>query len=326
MKQIINSLKSRLWLVVVLVIVVLAPLVMPEYWVLMCTEAVIVTLFALSFNLLFGYMGEFSFGQAAYFGAGAYTAVLMISKVGAPFLLSIPAAVVIASLWALIGGFLCVRLSGIYFAIMTIVITQITFIIVYEWVPMTGGADGFRGGAPPEMLMGALPFYYFALAIVIPAIVAYWFIVRSPFGTTLRCMRDNAERTLFLGVSVRKHMLAAFVVAGAYAGLSGALFGIFNRGTSPFYCDFMKSGDPVFMTILGGAYTFGGPILGAVIWALLDYFASTITEYWPFLIGVLILLVILFMRQGILGTLEQGLRQFRQRQSNKAPPNKGSTL
>lgn len=323
MKQVINILRGRWLLVVILVIAVVAPLGMKEYWVHMCTEAVIICLFALSFNLLFGYTGQFSFGQAAFFGAGAYAAVLMISS-GAPFLLSILAAVLIAALWALITGFFCVRLSGIYFAIMTIVITQITFTIVFKWVSMTGGADGFRGGAPPEMLMGALPFYYFALAIVIPAVVAYWFIVGSPFGTTLRCIRDNEERTLFLGVPVKRYMLTAFVVAGAYAGLSGALFGIFNRGTSPYYCDFVKSGDPVFMAVIGGVYTFGGPLLGAVLWAFLDYSISTITEYWPFLMGVLILLVILFMRQGILGTLELSLQHFRQRRRNKAPPDKGS--
>ena len=310
--------KRAKWLLVPLLAVLLyIPTQVGEFWIHVATEMAIMSLFALSFNLLYGYMGRLSFGQAAYLGVAGYALILLYKHTQMNFAICSIGAILIAGLWALLAGYFCTRLSGIYFSIMTIVVAETTFYIAFEWYSFTNGPNGLQM-MPPEILRDELNYYVYTLTIVIPAIITFWFLVNSPFGRSLKCIRDNADRTPFIGIPVRKHMILAFVIAGLYASLAGVLWAPFNRGVSPWYCGMMKSGDAVFMGVLGGIYTFAGPILGAVIWTFMDTLISGITEYWPLTIGSVMLLIVLFSKGGILGTLQEKMKGSRGKKADEA--------
>ena len=310
LEKILPFLKSKWWLLLILFSIV-GPLALGTFWVHVATEVLIMALFAMSFNILYGHMGQLSFGQAAFFGVGAYGAAMMMTKTGAPFLVCLLAGTLVGGLWALITGFLCIRLAGIYFAIMTVVVSQSTFYIIFNWYSFTGGDNGIQGLLPPPVLQGPFAYYYFSLAIVIAAIIVYRVIFNSPFGLSLYCIRDNIDSSIFVGIKVRRHMHIAFVMAGIYAASAGVLFAPFKRSVVPHMCDWTTSGNAVFMGVLGGVYHLGGPILGAVVWTFLDAFVTGFTEYWPIIIGLILLLVILYMPGGILGLLEQRFRRSR---------------
>jgi len=303
----LHSNRSKWWMLLLLAVLLFIPTRAGEFWIHVATEMAIMSLFALSFNLLFGYTGRLSFGQAAYLGVGGYALVLTYQHSDMGFLMCSIIGVLMGGFWALMTGYLITRLSGIYHAIMTIVVAEATFYITFEWYSFTGGPNGLQI-TPPAFLQDSLHYYLYSLVIVIPAIVGFWFLVNSPFGRSLKCIRDNPDKTPYIGIPMQKHVLIGFVIAGVYAALAGVLWTPFNRGISPWYCTMMKSGDAVFMSVVGGVYTFAGPILGAVIWTFLDVFISHLTEYWPLAIGCVMLLIVLFMRGGILGTLEDRLR------------------
>ena len=308
----LRSNRPRWWMVLLIAVLLFIPTRFGAFWIQVATEIAIMSLFALIFNLLFGYTGRLSFGQAAYLGVGGYALILMYQHTHLNFAICLIIGVLIGGLWALITGYLCNRLSGIYFSIMTIVVAEATFYIAFEWYNFTGGPNGLQI-TPPAILQDSLNYYLYTLVIVIPAIVAFWYIVNSPFGRSLKCIRDNPDKTPYIGIPMRKHMLIAFVIAGLYAALAGVLWAPFNRGVTPWSCGMMKSGDAVFMGVLGGVYTFAGPILGATIWTFLDVFISRLTEYWFLAMGLVLLLIVLFMRGGILGTVQDKLTGFRWR-------------
>lgn len=320
----LRSNKSKWLLPSFLAVILFIPILLGEFWVIVATEIAIMSLFALSFNLLYGYTGRLSFGQAAYLGMGGYISVLLYQHTDTNFFICAIAGVLAGGLWALLTGLVCNRLSGIYFAIMTIIVAQTTYFIAYEWVDLTRGVMGLQV-APPAMLRSVLNYYLYTLVIVIPAIVALWFLVHSPFGSSLKCIRDNRERTLYLGIDVMKHYHIVFVISGLYAALAGVLWAPFNRTMSPMYCGVMKSGDSVFMALFGGAYTFGGPILGAAVWTLLDFLVSHLTKYWYLFMGIIVILIILFMKGGILGTLEEKFKASKWGSTKKVLPTKDGT-
>lgn len=287
-----------------------------EFWTHVGTEVLIFGLFAMSFNLLYGYMGQISFGHAAFFGVGAYaTAMLFTALKGADgqigvaeFLLSLLVGPPVAALVALIVGFFCVRLTGIYFAILSLAFGELLFYIVFSWYSFTKGDDGIQGLLPPPFFQDSTNFYFFTLAIVVAAAVLMWRITESPFGYALRTLRDNQRRAAFLGTNVRAHMLANFVIAGAFAGIAGALWGPFSRSVNPGLLGWGESGIAVFMTLIGGAGAFIGPMLGSVIYTMLQAVVKMYTVYWPLTIGTIILLIVLFAPGGILGMIDRRIR------------------
>jgi branched-chain amino acid transport system permease protein len=296
------------WLVLALAVSVVLPLVVGVFWVHVLTEILIMGLFATSFNLLFGYMGQLSFGQAAYYGVGAYTTALMITKASIPLPLCMVASVLMAGLCALIFGYFCVRLTGIYFAILTLAFGQLVFYIIFQWYSFTGGDNGIQGIPVPPVLQDAYVYYYFTLALVIAALIAMWFITNSPFGYTMRAIRDNSDRTRFIGINIRKYMLINFVIAGMFAGLAGSLWTPFNRSVAPDLANWSHSGIPVFMAVIGGPLGFFGPMVGSVVYTFLSAFVTGFTEYWPIVIGIIIIFIVLFLPGGILGTLQMKTR------------------
>jgi branched-chain amino acid transport system permease protein len=308
MKKVMTLLRSKWWLIMSIALFAALPPVMGAFWVFVATEIAIMALFALSFSLLYSYLGQLSFGQGAYFGVGAYTVALMLTKTDINFFLCMLAGIFAGGVWALLTGYFVVRLAGIYFAIMTMVFAQVTFFIIFEWYSFTGGDNGIQGTAVAGILGQPVVYFYFTLAIVMMALTVFYLILNSPFGRSLRCIRDNTERATFVGIPVRKHMWIAFVIAGLFAGLAGALYPVFNRSVSADISDWVKSGDPAFMTILGGVYAFFGPMVGSFIFVLLDTIITSFTEYILLVMGLILALVIRFMPGGILGMLQEKVR------------------
>lgn len=298
-------------LLVLGILFLLLPLLPGRFPLVVGTEILILGLLALSFNMIYGYMGQISFGHAAFFGLGAYTSALILrplieaGQLGyLGFFLALAAAVPISALGALIVGFFCVRLTGIYFAILSLAFGELLFYIVFSWYSFTKGDDGIQGLMPPFVFKSGVIYYYFTFAVVGIAALLLRKISRSPFGYTLRMLRDNQNRTAFLGIDIRRVMLLNFVIAGAFAGLAGALWGPFQRSVSPALLGWHQSGVPVFMTLIGGAAHFAGPLVGSIIYTALNAYVTQFTSYWPLTIGLIILCVVLFLPGGLLSVID----------------------
>jgi branched-chain amino acid transport system permease protein len=289
-----------------------------RFYVFLANDVLIWALFATSLNLLVGYTGLVSFGHAAYFGIGAYTTGILMKKLGAPFVLAFPAAGIVAGAAALVFGFFCVRLTRIYFAMLTLAFAQIVWAICFKWNEVTGGEQGMPEIPYPsfdwvDRVAAVLPwlgdyrisdYYYFTTLILVGACL--WVlrrIVDSPFGRMLTTIRENAERAEFIGVNVRRYELAAFVLAGVFAGLAGGIFGIFNRGVFPDFAYWTKSSEVLIMTLLGGMGTFYGPAIGALVLLWLNQQIVSYTQYWPLVLGLILVLLLFVFPGGIAGAL-----------------------
>jgi branched-chain amino acid transport system permease protein len=277
-----------------------APLVLSQFYVLLCTEILIMGLFAIAFNLLLGYGGMVSFGHAAFYGLGAYTCGLLLKKTGAPFPLALLAAPLVAGAVAVVFGFLCIRLTRIYFSMLTLAFSQIVWATAHKWYALTGGDNGLVGIPVPAALKDPRAFYVFTAVLALAVTGGLWRIVNAPFGRTLLAIRENAERAEFVGLHVRRAQLTAFVISGAVSGFAGALFALFSRGAFPDYAFWTKSADVLVMTLLGGPYVFLGPALGAAVLIVLNSVVTSFTEYWPVVLGVILLALIYLFPGGVM--------------------------
>ncbi len=305
--------KKSWWLALLILLSLIAPFILTEFYLTILCEALVMSLFALSFNLLFGYMGQLSFGQAAFFGLGGYAVAMLITKAQFNFWLSLIAGPPLAALVGLIVGYFCVRLRGIYFAILTLAFGQLIFVIIFKWHKFTGGDDGIQGVFPPDFLKSATAYYYLILIIFIGSTFVLWRIVNSPFGQTLKAMRENPERTEFLGINIARYQLTTFVIAAAFAGLAGAIWVPFYRSVAPSYLFWVKSGEPVMAAILGGPSTFFGPVLGMFIMTFFHAYILGFTHFWPVIMGTLILIIIFLLPGGVLGFAQEKLKERRER-------------
>jgi branched-chain amino acid transport system permease protein len=300
------------WTLVVFVVASGIPWLGSRYDTFLATQIAISGLFAVSLNLLLGTTGLVSFGHVAYFGIGAYVCGILMKTYAMPFVVALPAAAVGSALSALVFGFFCVRLTRIYFAMLTLAFSQIIWAICFKWNEVTGGDQGLPDVPYPDLdWMSAIPgldglgiadqFYLLTLLLVIVCLAAMLRITRSPFGRMLTTIRENPERAASIGLDVRGYELAAFVVAGGFAGIAGALFGIFNRGVFADYVYWPKSAEVMIMTILGGIEHFWGPVVGAATLVVLNQEVTSYTEYWPFLLGVILLVLLYAFPGGITG-------------------------
>ena len=305
-----KSLSQRVWWLALLILIsLIAPFVISEFYLAILCEALVMSLLALSFNLLFGYMGQLSFGQAAFYGLGGYAVAMLMTKAHLNFWLSLVAGILLPAIIGLIVGYFCVRLRGIYFAILTLAFGQLIFFIVFKWHNFTGGDDGIQGIFPPDFLKSPTAYYYFILIVFLLSSYVLWRIIHSPFGQTIVSMRENSERTEFLGINIARYQLIAFVIAAAFAGLAGAIWVPFYRSVAPSYLTWLKSGEPVMAAILGGPSLFFGPILGMFIMTFFHAWVLGFTVYWPVVMGALILAVIFFLPGGILGFIQEKVNQ-----------------
>jgi branched-chain amino acid transport system permease protein len=314
--------RSIPWTLIVFLVAAWVPWLGSRYDTFLGTQIAIDALFAVSLNLLLGTTGLVSFGHVAYFGIGAYACGILMKTYGVPFILAFPASGLVAAGFALVFGYFCVRLSAIYFAMLTLAFSQIVWAICFKWNAVTGGDQGLPNIPYPSFdWMSAIPglgdlriadqFYLLTIALVALSLAALRQITRSPFGRMLTTIRDNPERAAFIGINVRAYELAAFSVAGGFAGFAGALYGIFNRGVFADYVFWSKSAEVMIMTILGGINYFWGPPVGAFALVWLNQEITSYTQYWPFVLGVILLVLLFAFPGGIVGGLVAGFGRVR---------------
>lgn len=317
------------WTLVVFVIALAIPWLGSRYDTFLATQIAISALFAVSLNLLLGTTGLVSFGHVAYFGIGSYVCGILMKTYAVPFAVALPAAALGAALGALVFGFFCVRLTRIYFAMLTLAFSQIVWAICFKWNDVTGGDQGLPNVPYPDLdWMSGIPFlgelrvsdqfYVLTLVLVIVSLAAMQRIIASPFGRMLTTIRENPERAASIGLDVRRYELAAFVVAGGFAGIAGALFGIFNRGVFADYVYWPKSAEVMIMAILGGINHFWGPVVGAATLVLLNQEITSYTEYWPLVLGLILLVLLFAFPGGIAGGLVAGLAWLRRKRAERA--------
>lgn len=286
------------------VLLAAVPLVATQYVSILATEVLLLGLFALSFNLLFGYTGLLSFGHAAYFAVGGYTTALLLVR-GWPLPGALVVAAAAATAAAFVLGWLSVRRGEIYFSMLTLAWGMMVFTVAFQWRDVTGGSDGITnlpiGHVAGADLADFRVFYLLTLGVVAGSSWLLWRVTRSPFGAMLVAIRENPERIAFTGIDVHRYQLAAFTVAGLFAGIAGALFTVFARIAVPSMAHWTRSAEPVFMTILGGPGTFLGPLVGAAVFIYLRNFVTAQTEYWNFVLGLILLPMVLVFRGGLVG-------------------------
>ncbi|HEU0154772.1 MAG TPA: branched-chain amino acid ABC transporter permease [Stellaceae bacterium] len=312
------------WTLIVFLAACTVPWLGTRYDTFLAAQIAIDALFAVSLNLLLGTTGLVSFGHVAYFGVGAYVCGILMKTYEVPFVLAFPAAGLGAGLFALVSGYFCVRLMKLYFAMLTLAFSQIVWAICYKWNDVTGGDQGLPEIPYPNLdWMSAIPgcadlsigarFYLLTIALVAISLAIIRQITRSPFGRMLTTIRDNPERAAFIGLNVRAYELAAFVVAGIFAGLAGALYGLFSRGVFADYVFWSKSAEVMIMTILGGMGYFWGPSVGAFALVWLNQQITAYTQYWPFVLGAILLVLLFAFPGGIVGGIVAGYRLARRR-------------
>lgn len=294
---------------IVLVVLFLLPLLAGRYPLYLAIQILILSVFSLGFNLLFGYTGLLSFGQAGFFAVGAYGCAKILLAVPNLFL-GVAGGVVAAGAAALVLGVLSVRHTRIYFSMLTLAFGMMIYSIAWKWRDFTGGDDGLVGipRAPleiPGLLNLSLAtmerYYYVVLVVSLLAIVAMHRLVRSPLGLTLQAIRDSESRAEFAGVAVRTYRLIAFAIAGAYAGLAGALLPPLENTVTPPIAHWSTSAEPVLATLMGGVHTFGGPIVGAFLFYMIKDIIVRFTENWLIWLGAIVVALVMGFRGGVLG-------------------------
>lgn len=284
-----------------LLLLAAAPLVTPDYLLLTLTELVIFALFAASLHFMMGPGGMASFGHAAYFGLGAYGAALAVKWLGAPMEPTLIFAPFLAGIAGLVFGWFCVRLSGVYLAMLTLAFAQIAWATAFQWVDLTGGDNGILGVWPSSWAVSKTAFYYLALLVCAACILALRFAIFSPLGYALRAARDNPLRAEAIGIDVMRVQWVAFTVAAFAAGVAGALFAFFKGSVFPTYMAIPRSVDALLMVLLGGVQTVPGPIVGAFAYAGLSEQLTKLTMYWRFALGLAIVLLVVLFPRGLVG-------------------------
>jgi branched-chain amino acid transport system permease protein len=321
---------SFLWLLagglpVVIVLAVLPRFIGP-YQTQQLTYGLAFAIAALGFNLLLGYTGLLSFGHSAYFGAGAYTVAFIVHDLHVHsmelyILGSVLSALVISALF----GYACVRHTRIFFGILTLALSQVLYSLALKFFWVTGGTDGLNVSWSGLTLLGGLidfkgsgayqrfiySYYYYVLGLFVLATLIMWVIVHSPFGKALQAIRDNETRARFVGISVRRYRWIAFIISGLFTGLAGALWVPLNGLTTPEVLYWPFSGEIVFMTVLGGFRTFFGPIIGAVAFNYLKVYAVASSPYWQLVLGTVLVILVMLLPAGIVGTLGRLARKLR---------------
>ena len=286
-----------------------------DYVIWMTANMLILALFAVAFNLLFSFTGLLSFGQAGFFAVGGYTCALILLALPS-LLLGVIGGVIAAGVVALIIGFLCVRHTEIYFAMLTLAFGMMIYSIIWKWRSVTGGDDGLVGvpRAPLEIpgvltieMVDLTRYYYFVLVLVVLGIFAIWKVVRSSLGLTLQGIRDSERRVTFIGLSVMKYRLIAFTIAGLASGLAGALMVPLGRSASPAIANWTFSAEPVIATLLGGAFTFAGPIVGSFLFYIIKEVVVIFTGYWMMTLGIIVLALVLGFRGGVVSVIQNHL-------------------
>jgi branched-chain amino acid transport system permease protein len=303
---------------VIMALLIVAPLVLPEFWRRFLTEILIWGLLAMSSDILIGYTGMVSFGHSAFFGLGMYGAAAALLLVAPPNLwLAILFGLVASAAVAAFVAYFSTRLRDIYFAITTLIFSQIFYVIIFTWTEVTGGENGLSFSRPRLAIPGlfSVPFnsetlHWFVLAVVAGSYLIVRRIMQSPFGMVLQSIRENEPRTRAIGYPVERYKIVAVMLSGLFAGLSGVLYAIQNRFAAPDFVYFLVSGEAVIFNVMGGIGTLVGPIVGAAFFLLLrEAFSRFFTEYYLIPVGIIFIAMVIFLPQGLLGFARRWLNR-----------------
>ncbi|MEP3247560.1 MAG: ABC transporter permease [Sneathiella sp.] len=285
-------------------LLVIAPAIADDFAIVLLTDILIFTLFAASLHFIMGPGGLVSFGHAAYFGLGAYGAALGVKYLGVDMLSGLVLAPVAAGLGALLFGWFCVRLSGVYLAMLTLAAAQITWSIAFQWQDVTGGDDGILGIWPAEWASDKMAYYYLTLGLVLCGLYFMRRIIYAPFGYALRAGRDSQLRVEAIGINLKTQQWMAFVLAGVFAGVAGGLY-VYSKGSIfPDELAISRSVDGLVMVLLGGIQSLIGPIIGAVSFTMLEDLVTRL-DYWRIIFGAVILFIVVIAPQGLAGFARQ---------------------
>ena len=311
-----SPLKILVPALLIAIVLVFLPSAMDPYKTILLTYGLVMAIAALGFNLLLGYTGLLSFGHSAYFGVGAYAVAFMVKylKVESMELFLLGAVVATAAVTALFG-YASVRYTKIFFSILNLALSQVLWSLAFKFYGVTGGSDGLRVPTPKIWGMTTGPkedkihflshgYYYYVLVVFVICVALMWLIVHSPFGKALQAIRDNETRARFVGIQIRRYRMVAYLISGIFTGIAGALWVPLNGLTTPDILHWTFSGEIVFMTVLGGFRNFTGPIVGAVVFNYLKSYAVGFTVYWQALLGIVLVILVLVLPTGIVGTAQ----------------------
>lgn len=303
---------------VILALLIVAPLVLPEFWRRFVTEILIWGLLAMSSDILIGYAGMVSFGHSALFGLGIYGAAAALLSVQPPNLwLAMLYGLVASAGVAAFVAYFSTRLRDIYFAITTLIFSQIFYVMIFTWTEVTGGENGLTFSRPALAIPGLFSvafttttLHWFVLAVVTLSYLALRRVTQSPFGMVLQAIRENEARTRAIGYPVQRYKIVAVMLSGLFAGLAGVLYAIQNRFAAPDFVFFLVSGEVVIFNVMGGIGTLVGPIVGAAFFLLLrEALSRFLTEYYLIPLGLIFIAMVIFMPQGLLGFMRRWLNR-----------------
>ncbi len=301
MKTLRNYLPWIVYFVFFIGIIVVNP---GEHYVHLAARVIIYGLYAVAFNILFGYTGLVSFGQALFYGIGAYVTGMLAKSMGPEFfIVYILLGAVVASGVSVLVGLLTLRLTGVYFTMLTLAFAQLVWGLTFKLYHFTGGDDGIQAIPKPEMLAGSgvLKYYLFSFVIVTICIYIIWRLTRSPFGSVLKGIRQNPQRITFLGLNVYRNQLVAYVVSAFFCAVAGGLYAGLDGSIHPDMLHWPTSGNAILMATIGGMGSFFGPVVGAAILTGLEEIVGKYTEYWSFFIGAVVIFVVILFPRGVLG-------------------------
>ena len=315
MKEI--TFRQGVLLIGAIILVLVAPLFLKIVQIRILNEVIYFSLFAVSFNLLFGYAGLLSCGHAAYFGIGAYTTAILLKRIaGMPLLLAILTSGIAAVVGGAIIGFFCVRRKASYFVLLTLAFNQLVWALAWKWRSMTGGDDGIGGFVPKSMKLGIVTLdlssagtvYCLSAVIVMFSLFLIWHLLRTPFGNTIRAIKVNEDRPEFLGYNVNFSKLLLFTMAAFFAGIAGSLYALFQDFVATSSVDLVMATQVIMMAILGGTGAFLGPALGACIFVYFTDWISHLTDRWEFILGALFIILVLYFHRGAIGLIPKKLK------------------
>ncbi len=316
--SIISSARHRpAWIALTIVAVLFGclPLLASNYQVTIANEILIFALLAMSIDVLAGFAGRTSLGHGAIFGTSTYVVVYWTSIMGGSVIVGLILGVLAATVVAAIFGLLASRVSGVYFLLLTLALGMIVWGVALRWTSISGGENGLRGIGRPALIADQLVFFYVTLVVVVLAALLIWRFVQSPFGLTLRGIRDSESRMSSLGYSCPLHMFLAFTVTGFFAGIAGGLYALFNNFVSPSTVELAQSVEGLLMAIIGGVGTLFGAFIGSAAIILLENFVSQFTDRWPTVLGLMFIITMIIAPEGILGAVRKAMRP--KQRSNK---------
>jgi len=277
------------------------PFFVSRFYIYIFALIFVTGLLATSLNIVLGYGGMFQFHHSVFYGVGAYGFVLMLTKTDLSPLFAFIVGPIVAALISFLLGLICIRLTKLYFGMLQLALGSLIWAIVFRWYSFTGGDNGIHGIPLPSIISSTSGAYYFTLIITAICLIFMYLIVNSPFGSVFQAIRDNPERSEAIGVNVKRHQLIGLMIAGFFAGVAGILFVTVEGSVFPDMMFWTFSLEILIMCLLGGWFTFLGPMLGAAIIVSLRTFVGIYTEYWTLILGIVLMLLIFFLPEGVLG-------------------------